>query len=158
MNPALDKLLEPQSLAWLTFGLVTLTASLVLRWWLFRSPVRVLAHRAYMEVKTSDEPDAKTDTRTFWFVKIRNVSRHDVSVSHVGYTGGGKYVSLLARKLPVRIPPGATWETYIEASAIANLITDTVDPRGFLVHHGAELTHSRLNRHVAPIGYVESPV
>lgn len=168
MNPIIEKLLEPQSIAWLAGGGITIGAACLIQWLLFRSPVTVLAHRAFMEVKTSEAEDAKPEPVEHWFVKVRNRSRsRNVVISHVGFwtdrdRGRGYstgYIPITARQLPVLVPPGATWETFIPCAALPKRADKELE-RNFAVwlsgHCGC--FWSRPNRNVPPAGFVESPV
>lgn len=122
-----------------------------------RSPVTVLVHRACSAVSPPDDsPEILPEKVPCWFVKVHNRSARDVVVTHVGFRALS-YTPLTARPLPVRLRPGATFETFIRAAHIPAHPSAQI-ARCIEVLHTAGRARGRLNTRVAPAGYVEVPV
>jgi len=104
--------------------------------------VRVLVHRAFFDGNPTEH----------FFVKIVNTTPDaDVEVTHVWYQSNDR-VDILVRRLPVRLRPSETWETFI---AVADIPRDADAFDHFHAHLSTgEVYASSQNKDVPPRGFV----
>lgn len=104
---------------------------------------KVLVHKAYF---------IGNSTQNF-FVKITNItSESDIEITHVWYESGNFSVDILVTKLPKRLKPFETHETWIPVSKIPNHVNVFQNFR--VVISSGEVFASQQNLEVRPFGYV----
>jgi hypothetical protein len=109
-----------------------------------RRRVSVLVHRAFF---IGREP------RPFYFIKITNLSRRDIEITHVWFaTNPPVYVLLAERPLPTRLQPDETWEAWVDAEKLEGI--SNVERSGRARLANGRTVKSRPNKHVPPVGYV----
>ena len=114
--------------------------------WKDRRRVSVLVHRAFFM-------DQTRPSRPFYFIKVTNLSQHDIEITHVWFaTNPPVYVLLAERPLPTRLRPNATWEAWVDAAKLAD--TSNVERSGRVRLANGRTVKSRPNKHVPPVGYV----
>jgi len=105
---------------------------------------RVLAHKAYFQ----------GDTIQHFFIKITNLTPStDIEVTHVWYEFNNFTIDILSIKLPRRVKPNETIETFIPVSEIPKDDKNVFQHFKVEVSTGERFTSSQ-NVNVRPFGYV----
>ena len=111
-----------------------------------RRRVSVLVHRGFFIQQAPP-------SHPFYFIKVTNLSRRDLEITHVWFaTNPPVYVLLAERPLPTRLRPDETWEAWVDAAALAD--TSNVWRSGRVRLANGRTVKSRPNKHVPPVGYV----
>jgi len=110
-----------------------------------RRRVSVLVHHGFFMGQPS---------RSFYFVKVTNLSRHrDIVITHVWFaTNPPVYLLLAERPLPARLRPDETWEGWADAATLAD--ASNVERSGRVRLANGRTVKSLPNKDVPPVGYV----
>ena len=128
-------------------GVVALGGMLsLLKYWADnKKTLKVLIHRAYFD--DMNEPSI--------FLKIVNLSKSDIEVTHVWLDTIPKIHFLNnKRPLPVRIQPNQTWETWINESVMKNYKINQIVKLGRVLDSSGNIFKSKENTTVPEEGYV----
>jgi hypothetical protein len=114
-------------------------------WHQRRRRVRVLVHEAvFLEAGPPRTPHL--------FVKVTNLSAtRDIEVTHVWFDVEPR-ADILDERLPARLRPDETWETWIPVARLHG--ASKAETRGRVMISTGKVIKSRLNRKVPPVGMV----
>jgi hypothetical protein len=114
-----------------------------------RRRVSVLVHRAFFIRQEGP-------SQPFYFIKVINLSRGDVGITHVWFATDPPVDVLLAeRPLPTRLEPNQTWEAWVDATKL--LDTPDVERSGRVRLANGRIIKSQSNKDVPPVGFVGGP-
>ena len=122
-----------------------------------RQSVRVLCHTAFSETNDTNHTTFITpkDTKCL-FINVVNHSIHrDVEVTHVWIEHQGQ-ISVLnpERKLPYRLKPDQSWETWIKYSDLPENILNNIYNLARVKLSNGKVLKSRVNKNVPSAGNV----
>jgi hypothetical protein len=121
-----------------------------------RRRVRVLVHQA---VFFSADPSTGSvkGSAPHYFVKVTNLSpSREIEITHVWFDAKPPVHLLIPeRPLPARLRPDATWEGWVNASALAH--ASNIEQLGRVRLASGKVVKSRRNKDVPPVGYVAGP-
>lgn len=119
--------------------------------WIFklvglRQSVRVLCHIAFF----------KPNGPTCLFINVVNLSlQKDVEITHVWIEHQGQLPVLNSkRKLPYRLKPEESWETWLDLSNLPPSILERVSDLARIRLSNGKVIKSKLNKNVPSEGYV----
>jgi hypothetical protein len=97
------------------------------------------------------------EVKPYYFVKVTNLSQNrDIVISHVWFEADPPvHLVRPERPLPARLRPAETWESWVDAAALAH--ASNIEEAGRVRLSNGRTVKSRPNDDVSPIGYVAGP-